>query len=155
MTTTGIEPIYAVAYKRRYLQGNSKWLYQYCIDSTAQSIIEYTGCDPSTIETANQLAKDPERRIKFQADVQDYVDMAISSTLNLPAWGSEWNNEDKVEEFANIVARYAPRLRGLTFYPDGSRGGQPITEVAYDEALAHGSAVYEDNEQCKGGVCGL
>ncbi len=154
-TTTGIEPVYAVAYKRRYLQGGSKWLHQYCIDSTAQAVIESTGCSPDAIETASQLARIPEKRIKFQADVQDYVDMAISSTLNLPSWGSEWNNEELVEEFARIVAKYAPRLRGLTFYPDGSRGGQPITEVPYEEALLHGSAVYEENDSCKGGVCGL
>lgn len=154
-TTTGIEPIYAVAYKRRYLQGGSKWLYQLCVDSTAQSIIEATGCDPKLIETANSLARNPEKRIKFQAEIQDYVDMAISSTLNLPAWGSPENNEDKVEEFATIVARYGPRLRGLTFYPDGSRGGQPITEVPYEEALANIGVVYEENDSCKGGVCGL
>lgn len=154
-TSTGIEPIYAVAYKRRYLKGDSTWLYQYVIDSTAQAVIEATGCDPESIETASDLAKEPERRIKFQADVQDYVDMAISSTLNLPAWGSEWNNEGRVEEFARIVALYAPRLRGLTFYPDGSRGGQPITRVPYAEALLHGNAVYEEHDSCKGGVCGL
>lgn len=154
-TTTGIEPIYAVAYKRRYLKGGSTWMYKFCIDSTAQAVIDSTGCDPSVIETASSLARTPEKRIKFQADVQDYVDMAISSTLNLPAWGSEWNNEERVEEFARIVARYAPRLRGLTFYPDGSRGGQPITEVPYEEALQHGDAVYEENDSCKGGVCGL
>lgn len=81
--------------------------------------------------------------------------MAISSTLNLPSWGSEWNNEDKVEEFAKIVAKYAPRLRGLTFYPDGSRGGQPITEVPYEEALHQQGIVFEENDACKGGVCGL
>lgn len=154
-TTTGIEPIYAVAYKRRYLQGDSKWLYQFCIDSTAQAVIDATGCDPDSIETASSLAKTPEKRIKFQADVQDYVDMAISSTLNLPAWGSNWNCEQRVEEFARIVAKYAPRLRGLTFYPDGSRGGQPITEVPYEEALSHGSAVYEENSACRDGVCGI
>jgi len=154
-TTTGIEPIYAVAYKRRYLQGDSKWLYQYCIDSTAEAIIEATGCNPNDIETASDLACDPERRIKFQADVQDYVDMAISSTLNLPAYGTSVNTEDNLINMATIVAKYAPRLRGLTFYPDGSRGGQPITKVSYEEAKQYGGAVFEENDSCKGGVCGL
>lgn len=95
-TTTGIEPIYAVAYKRRYLKDN-KWNAQFCIDATAKSIIQETGVDPEKIETARSLANDVERRIKFQADVQDYVDMAISSTCNMPAWGTEYNNEDRVE----------------------------------------------------------
>lgn len=81
--------------------------------------------------------------------------MSISSTINLPRWGSEHNNEDKVEHFAVILAKYAPRLRGFTSYPDGSRGGQPITEIPYSEAIGHKGVVYEENDACRSGVCGL
>ena len=133
-TSTGVEPIFAVAYKRRYLKGGSRWHYQYVVDSAAQDLIERYGADPDKIESALDLAADPERRIKFQADVQDYVDMAISSTINLPAWGSKLNNEDTVEPFAHMLAKYAHRLRGFTCYADGSRGGQPLTAVPYSEA---------------------
>ena len=35
-TSTGVEPIFAVAYKRRYLKGGNKWHYQYVVDSAAQ-----------------------------------------------------------------------------------------------------------------------
>lgn len=155
-TTTGIEPLYAVAYKRRYLDGDT-WKYEYVVDSTAKLMIDKYDVDPDTIDCANDLAQDPERRIKFQADVQDYVDMAISSTLNLPAWGSEVNCEDKVLSMANIVAKYAVRLRGLTFYPDGSRGGQPLTSVPYTEAIGQVGVVFEENGDaaCAGGVCGI
>lgn len=153
-TTTGIEPLYAVAYKRRYLTEGTKWKYEFCIDQMAQTLIDQ-GIDPDSIETAVDLAEDPERRIKFQADVQDYVDMAISSTLNLPQWGTKLNNEKRVEEFAHIIARYAPRLRGLTVYPDGARGGQPITTMVYEEALKHKGVIYEEHDPCDGGVCGI
>ena len=153
-TTTGIEPIYAVAYKRRYLKDN-KWNAQFCIDATAKSIIQETGVDPEKIETARSLANDVERRIKFQADVQDYVDMAISSTCNMPAWGTEYNNEDRVELFAKTLSKYAPRLRGFTVYPDASRGGQPITEMDYSDVVAIEGLVIEENDSCKGGVCGI
>jgi ribonucleoside-diphosphate reductase alpha chain len=132
-TTTGIEPVYAVSYKRRYLKG-TQWHYQYYIDHAAQQVIDSTGVDPEKVESAIDLAIDYERRIKFQADVQDYVDMSISSTINLPEWGSEHNNEDKVQEFARTLAKYAPRLRGFTVYPDGARGGQPLTSTSYQEA---------------------
>lgn len=132
-TTTGIEPVYAVSYKRRYLKG-TQWHYQYYIDHAAQQVIDSTGVDPEKVESAIDLAIDYERRIKFQADVQDYVDMSISSTINLPEWGSEHNNEDKVQEFARTLAKYAPRLRGFTVYPDGARGGQPLTSTSYHEA---------------------
>ena len=35
-TSTGIEPVFAVAYKRRYLSGGKRWMYQYVVDSTSQ-----------------------------------------------------------------------------------------------------------------------
>lgn len=157
-TTTGIEPLYAVATRRRYLKNGVEWHYEYVVDATAKSIIEETGCDPTTIESAIDLADDYERRIKFQADVQDYVDMSISSTLNLPPWGSALNNESLVHKVAETLSSYAPRLRGFTCYPDGSRGGQPLTSVPYHEALAQEGIVYKENDICeisgKGGVCG-
>jgi ribonucleoside-diphosphate reductase alpha chain len=158
-TTTGIEPLYAVAYKRRYLTEGTKWKYEYVIDSTADFLIKEYGIDPNRIETATDLASDYERRIKFQADIQDYVDMSISSTINLPSWGSKSNNEEHITEFADVLAKYASRLRGFTCYPDGSRGGQPITKIEYSEALKHKGIVYAENDICdisgKGGVCGM
>lgn len=159
-TTTGIEPLFAVAYKRRYLKG-TRWHYQYVIDGAAEELITRYGADPEKIESAVDLAADYERRIAFQADVQDYVDMSISSTINLPGWGTELNNEDKVDDFANTLARYASRLRGFTCYPDGARGGQPLTSVPYREA--HNKCgeehVEEWSDVCditgKGGSCGI
>jgi len=158
-TTGGIEPLYAVAYKRRYLTDGTRWKYEYVVDSTADLLIKEYGLDPDKIETAYKLSHDYEKRIKFQADIQDYVDMSISSTINLPPWGSRDNNDTKVEQFARVLASYAPRLRGFTAYPDGSRGGQPLTEVSYKEALQHRGVVYEENDVCiitgKGGSCGV
>lgn len=162
-TTTGIEPLFAVAFKRRYLTEGTKWKYQYVVDSAAQELIDTYGVDPDTIESSLDLAQDYERRIKFQADVQDYVDMAISSTINLPAWGSEHNNPDTVQAFAKTLARYAPRLRGFTVYPDGARGGQPLTPVPYSEAKHMLGIEFDESvashDICditgKGGSCGV
>jgi len=85
--------------------------------------------------------------------------MSISSTINLPSWGSKDNNEDKVQEFANCLSKYAPGLRGFTCYPDGSRGGQPLSECSYQDALKHQGVVYSENDICsisgKGGSCGV
>lgn len=157
-TTTGIEPLFAVAYKRRYLTEGTRWKYEYVVDAAADRIISQYGTDPDRIETALDLANDPERRIRFQADIQDYVDMSISSTINLPEWGSEGNNHDKVDGFSKLLAQYAPRLRGFTCYPDGSRGGQPLTRVDYKEAISHRGVVYDEVDICditgRGGSCG-
>ena len=84
-TTTGIEPLFAVAYKRRYLTEGTKWKYEYVIDATADRLINEYGLDPDSIDTAYKLSNNYEQRIAFQADVQDFVDMSISSTINLPA----------------------------------------------------------------------
>ncbi len=158
-TTTGIEPLYSVAYKRRYLVGGSDWKYEFVIDNTAKYLIEEAGISPESIETSVDLAADPERRIKFQADVQEYVDHAISSTLNLPQWGSSLNNEDTVKPFAELLRKYAPKLRGFTCYPDGSRGGQPITSVSYEEAMGKSGVVFSEHDVCElsghGGSCGI
>jgi len=162
-TSTGIEPIFAVAYKRRYLKGNTRWVYQYVVDSAAQELIDLYDTDPEDVESALDLASDYERRIKFQADVQDYVDMSISSTINLPAWGSKLNNDDTVGAFANTLASYAHRLRGFTCYPDGSRGGQPLTSVPYSEAVEKLGEEFDEHVEThdicdisgQGGSCGV
>lgn len=158
-TTTGIEPLFAVAYKRRYLTNGTQWKYEYVVDATAERMINEYGVAPDTIDTAYKLSHDYERRIKFQADIQDYVDMSISSTINLPQWGTKGNTANDVKTFAEILAKYAPRLRGFTCYPDGSRGGQPITEVDYADAIKHKGIVFQEHDVCditgKGGSCGV
>ena len=117
------------------------------------------GVNPDSIDTAYKLSHDYERRIKFQADIQDYVDMSISSTINLPSWGSKGNSENDIGRFAETLARYATRLRGFTCYPDGSRGGQPITEVDYETAIKHKGTIFQEHDVCEltghGGTCGV
>jgi ribonucleoside-diphosphate reductase alpha chain len=154
-TTTGIEPLFAVAYKRRFLKGKT-WYSESVVDGTAKVLVNEFALDPDKIETALDLANDPERRIRFQADMQDYVDQAISSTLNLPAYV----DDSGVDAMAKLIAKYAYRLRGLTFYPDGARGGQPLTAMSYTEALMQGpGARLEASDICeisgKGGSCGV
>jgi len=157
-TTTGIEPVYATAYKRRYLVNGNRWRYQFAVDHMAQTMVEQYGIDPDTIESAYHMSNNYEKRIKFQADVQDYVDMSISSTINLPKFDGD---ETKVETMSQTLAKYAPRLRGFTCYPDGSRGGQPLTSVPYKEAIEKLGEEFDEhiefNDVCDitgGGTCG-
>jgi len=136
-TTTGIEPIFCVAYKRRYLKDGKTWVYQYVIDPVAKRLIEQ-GVKPEAIEDAYSI--EPERRVAFQAFVQEYVDHGISSTINLPHWGHELNNANTVRPFGEMLMKYLPKLRGVTCYPDGARGGQPLTPVQYKTAIKHEGA---------------
>ena len=157
-TTTCLEPLLAVAYKRRVKKGDDTWA-QYVVDPVAQRLIQH-GANPDSIETAYSLAESAEgveRRVAFQAWFQQYVDHGIASTINLPAWGSARNNDATVQEFGEMLLRYMPKLRGITVYPDGARGGQPITQVSLKTALQHGSdLVYETGDVCdlRGGNCG-
>lgn len=151
-TTTGIEPLFCKAYKRRYLK-DGNWVYQYVVDGSVKRLIE-KGIKIENIQDSYDLSFT--QRVKFQADVQKYVDMSISSTCNLPAWGTELNNEDTLKANSKVLLKYAKRLRGFTCYPDGSRGGQPLTRVDLQEAMASEGQVFEETErECLNGVCGI
>ena len=155
-TTTGIEPIFCVAFKRRYKEakanGDDIINYQYVIDPTAKRLID-EGVDPEAIEDAYTLAFDVERRIAMQAWMQQYVDHGISSTINLPY---PITDPTEVADFADLLYGYLPQLRGITCYPDGSRGGQPFTISTYEEAKDKVGVVYEEDEaKCVGGLCGV
>ena len=152
-TTTGIEPLFATAYKRRYLKGTT-WHFQYVVEPMAKRLADQ-GIDPDTLETAYTLSLDPGRRLAFQAWVQIYVDHGISSTLNLPAWDSQMFT---AEDFGGILLEHLKDIRGVTVYPDGARGGQPLTVVPYAEAVASEGIEYEElgnGMACVSGVCGV
>lgn len=146
-----------VAYKRRYKKGSDMNAFQYVVDPAAKRLIE-KGVNPDHIEDAYVLADDVERRVSFQAWVQTYVDHSISSTINLPEWGSEKNNDNTVHDFGSMLIKYLPNLRGITCYPDGARGGQPLSPIRYGTAIKHiGEVFYEGTDICeisKSGSCG-
>ncbi len=151
-SSTGIEPLFCKAYKRRYLKGND-WMYQYVVDGSVKRLLD-KGIKIDAIKDSYDLSF--KQRVKFQADVQNYVDMSISSTCNMPQWGSETNNEDTLEKYSNTLLYYSKRLRGFTAYPDGCRSGQPLSRIDLKEALEQEGKVFEDKEDtCIGGVCGV
>lgn len=155
-TTSGIEPIFCVAYKRRYNK-RGKWYYTYVVDPTADRLIENFGIQPDKIEDSKTLSEDVERRIAMQAFVQQFVDQGISSTINIPDWSQESDGGFyRRKTFADILLKYLPDLRGITVYPEGSRPGAPLTRVAYETAKKHRNVVVEESDEtCAQGACGL
>lgn len=151
-TTSGLEPLFAKAFKRRWLKDNV-WHFQYVVDTSAKRLLD-KGVPEELMEDAYDLAQDPERRVAFQAWLQQFVDHGISSTLNLPARDEQ---SFTVAEFGDMLYRYLPYLRGVTCYPDGARGGQPITKVPLQEALdweGYDYVEYGNEVSCVSGVCG-
>lgn len=153
-STTSGEPLFCAAYKRRYYK-DGRWHYQYVVDGSVKRLLA-RGVPLEVIERNDAYALSFEDRVRFQADVQDYIDMSISSTCNMPEWGSYENNASNVDEKAAILLKYAPRLRGFTCYPDGCRGGQPLTKVAYSKAVAQEGTIFvEEVRECINGICGV
>lgn len=149
-TTPGIEPVFHTAYQRCYNtpQGLHK---EVVIEPVVEKLMEQ-GLSVDGVDTAYTLSKVPEgidRRIKFQAFVQGYVDNAISSTVNLPPYthGIE-------EDVAPILLKYLPQLRGITFYPDGRHENQPVVPMDIKDALT-ARAQMDMHPSCKGGECGV
>lgn len=152
-TTTSAEPVLWAAYKRRFLDQGS-FRYQYVLDPTVERMRKQYGIDPDEIETAYTLALNPEKRIRFQADLQAYVDHGISSTINLHA---PITDPQDIREYGEIFMEYLPHLRGFTCYPDGARAGQPFEAATYYEASRQLGVTFDEERgaACASGVCGV
>lgn len=151
-TTGGIEPIFCKAYKRRYYE-DGHYKFQYVVDPVVKRLLDSGIPEERIIDAYDVGFKD---RVKVQADIQQYVDMSISSTCNLPQWGTEKNNEETLKDYSKTLLKYSKRLRGFTCYPDGSRNSQPLVRCDIKEAMENEGKVFEGNEQsCQGGICGI
>lgn len=138
-TTTGCEPVFCRAYRRRWYEGEDR-REELVVDPTARRAVA-SGLHPDDVEDAYAIPVD--RRLGVQAWLQRWVDHAISSTVNLPAWGSPGNCESTLDGYARTLLGHLPSLRGVTCYPDGARGGQPLERVSWAEACV-GRAVVAD-----------
>ncbi|HHW20787.1 vitamin B12-dependent ribonucleotide reductase [Thermodesulfovibrio thiophilus] len=136
--SSGIEPFFALCFARNVMDGTrlvevnqyfKKEMERLGLwsDSLAEKIAETGSIQqikeiPEEIKkifvTAHEIA--PSEHIRMQAAFQQYVDNAVSKTVNLP--------HDATEEDVREVYLLAYRLgcKGVTVYRDGSRQGQVI-----------------------------
>ncbi len=124
-TTSGVEPIFQLKYKRRSESLSQEWY------TVAHPLVrEYrdvTGDEgelPDFFVTSHDI--DPFFRVKMQGTLQKYVDSAISSTVNLPA--------DIDVETVKDIYQYAWELgcKGMTVYRESSREGILISDEDED-----------------------
>lgn len=115
--STGIEPIFAPMYKRRYREGNV-WRDTVVIDAMFKEYLE-KGKGYDHIVGAYDIS--PEQHMAVQASIQRYVDNAISKTINLP-------NNANSKEVSRLALKYAPYLKGMTVYRAGSKGTPEMPE---------------------------
>lgn len=147
-TSSGIEPMFASAYKRKYRDG----------DNLAEEIVIHPlfkkfmdeGLSVKHFQGAHELkVKD---HFEMQRTVQRHVDNAVSKTINVP-------NNISVDELSDLYMEFFPELKGVTIYPDGSRENQPLTPMDFEQAVqayeANSQAGSAGNDNCKSGVCDL
>jgi ribonucleoside-diphosphate reductase alpha chain len=142
--SSGIEPFFALATRRRMLEGRTfvelnksldRKLKQFgpagngaaALAHESGSIREAVGI-PEEIKRNFPVALEitPEFHLRMQAAFQQHVDAAVSKTVNLPADSPP----DTVREV--FLRAHDLRLKGVTVYRYGSRPGQTLSIV--DEA---------------------
>lgn len=113
--STGIEPIFAPMYNRRYREGNT-WKQTLVLDPMFKEAL-MKGSDGRHIVGAYDVRT--EEHMAVQACIQRYTDNAISKTINLPEDASH-------EEVSRMALKFAPYLKGMTVYRAGSKGMEPL-----------------------------
>lgn len=133
-TSSGLEPVYLLSYKRRRkINPNDKNAKVDFVDKMGDKWEEFMVYHPKLKEwmdvTGNtDITKSPYagstapeidwiKRVELQSLVQKYTTHSISSTINLP-------NDVPVEKVGEIyVEAWKKGLKGITVYRDGSRSG--------------------------------
>lgn len=146
--TSGIEPMYTYAYRRRFQSGDTKAME--VVEHPLFSTLKRTP-KGELFESALDIA--PERHLRIQAVCQKHVDNSLSKTLNLPASATP-------ESVDGPLRRFAPSLKGVTMYREGSRGESPFEPLSIEEALQLDTQhANEDGAEganatsCPSGVC--
>ena len=151
--STGLEPIFAPVYKRRWRTGTDEvWNETVVIDKLFKELY-LRGRDVSHACGAYDVT--PEEHIKVQAVVQSFIDSAVSKTCNLPATFESKSLYDELLTYAND-------MKGFTFYRAGSRGNEPLEVIDHstidlDKLISSGKVeeLAQSIEVCKSGVCEL
>lgn len=133
-TSSGIEPVYMLSYKRRRkINTNDKNAKVDFVDQLGDAWQEFNVYHPRVkqwmeITGQTDIAKSPYhgstapeidwlKRIELQAVVQKYVTHSISSTINLPS------NVSVAKVGTIYLEAWKRGLKGITVYRDGARTG--------------------------------
>lgn len=150
--STGIEPLFAPAYYRRFYRptpDGSRQLDKELVIDPLWDQVE----DQSVLEGAYDIK--PEAHFEVQRICQKHIDNAVSKTINLP-------ENFPVESLSDLWLEYLPDLKGTTFYRAGSRGQEPLEAIPLDEARrlyaeskvhTHSTIAEQSLMDCPDGTC--
>lgn len=153
--SSGIEPLFALAYQRRVMEGTILSEVNRDFERVAEEagfwrpdlaarLIEQGSCrnlDGVPADVAQVFVTsyeiDPEWHVRHQAAFQRHVDNAVSKTINLPSTAT-------VEDVARVYRlAYELQCKGITVYRDGSKEWQVLNvgrPVGTDLGTIEGSA---------------
>lgn len=152
--SSGIEPMFAPAYERRYWDGEERKtelvlhpLFKKFMDED-KDVEHFVGSRDLTVR----------QHMEVQRIVQKYVDNAVSKTINMA-------EDYSMEDMAELWLEYLPSLKGTTFYRESSRGyvddngvlhEPPLVALSLEEAkqrYTEDAQVGKDDNDCPSGIC--
>lgn len=146
--SSGVEPIFAPVYKRRYREGNI-----IKEDYVADSLFaEYYASGKDMNHFCGAYDVSVEEHLAVQATIQKYIDSAISKTTNLP-------NDYPVEKLSDVILEQASYVKGFTIYRAGSKGQEPLEPIDISDvskletAMEKAGVSVKSIEACRGGIC--
>ena len=144
-TTSGIEPLFAKAYRRT--DRVSERIY---IHPRFKDVLERGGEAPQWLVDTKDLQ--PEDHINTQVAVQKYVDGAVSKTLNVP-------QDFSSDALSDLLLESILDIKGMTLYKEGSRKEQILTPLSREETKKYLSTADASQDadavECEGGECGI
>lgn len=138
--SSGIEPIFSKAHWRNDKIGKRPYIHNI--------LKKYKGVVPDFFVDAHDLTA--EQHLLILATVQQYIDSAVSKTINFPHYVTTL-------DVSNILLKYVTDLKGVTIYVDGSRGEQVLTPMTDEEIKQFINDSEEEivAQQCVSGKCDL
>lgn len=153
--SSGIEPMFAPAYERRYWDGEERKV-ELIFHPLFEKFMKEGKSVEHFVASRDLTVRD---HMEVQAIVQRHVDNAVSKTINIA-------HDYPMEEVEKAWLEYLPYLKGTTFYRENTRGYvredgtvelPPLSAIPLEEAKArfeeaHKVEAAEVND-CASGVC--
>ena len=130
--SSGVEPIFAPVFQRRYRSDNDEIKTEILVDSL---LVDFYENGKSLHNFVSAYDVSPEEHIAVQAAAQQYIDGAISKSINMA------KDYDNYEELSDVVFSYVKHLKGLTIYRQNSRGQEPLTEIKFRDKKELGELI--------------
>ena len=125
--SSGIEPVFAYAYKRKVLQKDGSRTEEEVVDYAVQLWRERFGDKPLPEHFVNAQTLPPLDHVRMQAAAQKWVDSSISKTINCP-------EEIGFEAFKDVyMAAWDQGCKGCTTYRPNAVTGSVLSVSEKDE----------------------